>query len=202
MVDAPPGWLTSSSVLLIYLTQNWNWRNTPLIILGISGFEKSIPFKKAHWPNLDDREYRISQGHDSAAALFIDGELIAPLPRSGSVDKNIPATSPSTPSLIALPKEVSHLAMSTRSCTLSISRRIALSTVSTQSRPRSTGMSIHVKLFSPRSLAIWTATLETVLAMLTTIWLTQQAPIFAPGGTTAWLWSSTAWAKCKAPRFI
>lgn len=46
-------------------------------ILGISGFENSIPFKKAHWPNLEEREYRISQGHDSAAALFIDGELIA-----------------------------------------------------------------------------------------------------------------------------
>ena len=48
-----------------------------MIVLGISGFEQSIPFKKLHWPNLDDREYRISQGHDSAAALFIDGELIA-----------------------------------------------------------------------------------------------------------------------------
>src|SRR6266705_523256 len=48
-----------------------------MIVLGISGFEKSIPFKKAHWPNLEEREYRISQGHDSAAALFIDGELIA-----------------------------------------------------------------------------------------------------------------------------
>ncbi|PYT86282.1 MAG: carbamoyltransferase, partial [Acidobacteria bacterium] len=48
-----------------------------MIILGISGFEKSIPFKKAYWPNLEEREYRISQGHDSAAALFIDGELIA-----------------------------------------------------------------------------------------------------------------------------
>src|SRR5437867_13219690 len=48
-----------------------------MIVLGISGFEKSIPFKKAHWPNLDDREYRISQGHDSAAALFVDGALIA-----------------------------------------------------------------------------------------------------------------------------
>lgn len=46
-------------------------------ILGISGFEGSIPFKKAHWPNLEDREYRISQGHDSAAALFVDGEFIA-----------------------------------------------------------------------------------------------------------------------------
>jgi carbamoyltransferase len=46
-------------------------------ILGISGFQNSIPFKKAHWPNLEEREYRISQGHDSAAALFVDGELIA-----------------------------------------------------------------------------------------------------------------------------
>src|SRR5215470_9085649 len=42
-------------------------------ILGISGLEQSVPFKKAHWPNLDEREYRISQGHDSAAALIVDG---------------------------------------------------------------------------------------------------------------------------------
>jgi carbamoyltransferase len=48
-----------------------------LNILGISGFEGSIPFKRAHWPHLEEREYRISQGHDSAAALFIDGKLIA-----------------------------------------------------------------------------------------------------------------------------
>jgi len=46
-------------------------------IVGISGFENSIPFKRTHWPNMDEREYRISQGHDSAAALFVDGELIA-----------------------------------------------------------------------------------------------------------------------------
>ena len=46
-------------------------------ILGISGFEGSIPFKRARWPNLDEREYRISQGHDSAAALIVDGTLVA-----------------------------------------------------------------------------------------------------------------------------
>lgn len=46
-------------------------------ILGINGFEKTIPFKREHWPGLDEREYRISQGHDSAAALFVDGELVA-----------------------------------------------------------------------------------------------------------------------------
>src|SRR5437773_1813688 len=46
-------------------------------ILGISGFEGSIPFKRAHSPNLDEREYRISQGHDSAAALVVDGTVVA-----------------------------------------------------------------------------------------------------------------------------
>jgi carbamoyltransferase len=48
-----------------------------MIVVGISGFENSIPFKKSHWPGLEEREYRISQGHDSAAALVIDGKIIA-----------------------------------------------------------------------------------------------------------------------------
>ena len=46
-------------------------------ILGISGVAGALPFKRAHWPNRDEREYRISQGHDSAAALIIDGEIVA-----------------------------------------------------------------------------------------------------------------------------
>src|SRR5690348_12019399 len=46
-------------------------------ILGISGLEGSVPFKKAHWPGLEEREYRISQGHDSAAALVMDGRIVA-----------------------------------------------------------------------------------------------------------------------------
>src|SRR5580693_1840508 len=46
-------------------------------ILGISGLENSVPFKQKHWPALDPREYRISQGHDAAAALLIDGKLVA-----------------------------------------------------------------------------------------------------------------------------
>jgi len=45
--------------------------------LGISGLEQSSPFKREHWPGLDPREYRISQGYDSAAALVVDGKLIA-----------------------------------------------------------------------------------------------------------------------------
>ena len=46
-------------------------------ILGISGVHDAIRFKRAHWPGLDEREYRISQGHDSAAALAVDGEIVA-----------------------------------------------------------------------------------------------------------------------------
>jgi carbamoyltransferase len=48
-----------------------------MIVLGISGFENAVPFKKSRWPGLDLREYRISQGHDSAAALIVDGEIVA-----------------------------------------------------------------------------------------------------------------------------
>ena len=46
-------------------------------ILGISGFENSMRFKKDRWPELEEREYRISQGHDSAATLIVDGEVVA-----------------------------------------------------------------------------------------------------------------------------
>jgi carbamoyltransferase len=46
-------------------------------VLGISGLENSVPFKRKHWPGLDEREYRISQGHDSAAALVVDGKIVA-----------------------------------------------------------------------------------------------------------------------------
>jgi carbamoyltransferase len=46
-------------------------------ILGVSGLADSIRFKRAHWPALDEREYRISQGFDAAAALVIDGTVVA-----------------------------------------------------------------------------------------------------------------------------
>ena len=45
--------------------------------LGISGLEEASRFKREHWPGLDLREYRISQGFDSAAALVVDGKLVA-----------------------------------------------------------------------------------------------------------------------------
>ncbi len=46
-------------------------------ILGISGLENAMCFKRSQWPGLEEREYRISQGHDSAAALVVNGVPIA-----------------------------------------------------------------------------------------------------------------------------
>jgi carbamoyltransferase len=46
-------------------------------VIGISGLENAISFKRAHWAGLDEREYRIAQGMDAAAALVIDGRLVA-----------------------------------------------------------------------------------------------------------------------------
>ena len=44
---------------------------------GVSGLENAMPFKKAHWAGLGEREYRIAQGMDAAAALVIDGKSVA-----------------------------------------------------------------------------------------------------------------------------
>lgn len=46
-------------------------------ILGISGLTNALSFKKEHWPGLDEREYRIAQGYDAAAALVSNGKTIA-----------------------------------------------------------------------------------------------------------------------------
>lgn len=46
-------------------------------ILGISGIQDAMPFKRTHWPGLEEREYRMSQGHDSAAACVVDGRCVA-----------------------------------------------------------------------------------------------------------------------------
>lgn len=45
-------------------------------ILGISGLDQSLPFRRRQWPGLDEREYRIAQGQDSAAALVLDGQCV------------------------------------------------------------------------------------------------------------------------------
>ena len=46
-------------------------------IVGVSGLANAMPFKRMQWPKLDDREYRISQGHDAAAAIVVDGKIVA-----------------------------------------------------------------------------------------------------------------------------
>jgi carbamoyltransferase len=46
-------------------------------VIGISGLENAMPFKKSRFPDLDEREYRIAQGMDAAAALVVDGKLVA-----------------------------------------------------------------------------------------------------------------------------
>jgi len=46
-------------------------------ILGVSGLERAVQFKKQHWPGLAEREYRIVQGQDAAAALVMDGRVVA-----------------------------------------------------------------------------------------------------------------------------
>ena len=46
-------------------------------VIGISGLDTAVSFKKARWPGLEEREYRIAQGMDAAAALVIDGRLVA-----------------------------------------------------------------------------------------------------------------------------
>ncbi len=46
-------------------------------VIGISGLENAVTFKKARWPGLDERVYGIAGGMDAAAALVIDGKLVA-----------------------------------------------------------------------------------------------------------------------------
>src|SRR5881398_2825730 len=74
---APPRHRVRFLRLPLRLSRERSPKDPQLNILGISGFEGSIPFKRARWHDLDEREYRISQGHDSAAALIVDGTVVA-----------------------------------------------------------------------------------------------------------------------------
>lgn len=51
--------------------------NKPVYILGYSGLDNSLEFKKMEFPDLSTEEIRISQGMDSAAALIKNGKIIA-----------------------------------------------------------------------------------------------------------------------------
>jgi carbamoyltransferase len=46
-------------------------------VIGISGLDNSVAFKRRELPDLDRREYRIAQGFDSAAALVTDDDVAA-----------------------------------------------------------------------------------------------------------------------------
>lgn len=46
-------------------------------ILGYSGLHNSIAFRREHFPDLTEQEYRMCQGLDSAACIFVNGKLIA-----------------------------------------------------------------------------------------------------------------------------
>lgn len=37
-------------------------------VVGVSGLDQTVDFKKAHFPGLSSREYRIAQGFGSAGA--------------------------------------------------------------------------------------------------------------------------------------
>jgi carbamoyltransferase len=56
-------------------------------VLGISGLANAKPFKRSQWPDLDEREYSILPGSNGAAAMVVDGELIA-LQESGTEERS------------------------------------------------------------------------------------------------------------------
>ncbi len=52
-------------------------RPRPAVVLGYSGLDGSAEFKQAAFPDLAEGERRLYQGLDSAAALLVDGRLVA-----------------------------------------------------------------------------------------------------------------------------
>ncbi|MBF6571303.1 MAG: carbamoyltransferase [Candidatus Binataceae bacterium] len=46
-------------------------------IVGVSGLDQAVRFKREQWPGLPERDYRIAQGFDAAAALIVDGVIVA-----------------------------------------------------------------------------------------------------------------------------
>jgi len=67
---------------------------------------------KAPWPSkgalagLDEREYRISQGHDSAAALIVDGIPVAAAAEERSIVRSTVPTSGCLNSLLSVGSRV------------------------------------------------------------------------------------------------
>src|SRR3954452_16349603 len=47
------------------------------VVLGYSGLATSQGFKRRALPGLSEREYAIAQGADAAAAIIVDGKVVA-----------------------------------------------------------------------------------------------------------------------------
>jgi carbamoyltransferase len=52
-------------------------RSAATVVLGFSGLSLARTFKRAMFPELTEREHHITQGADAAAALVVDGQLVA-----------------------------------------------------------------------------------------------------------------------------
>jgi carbamoyltransferase len=48
-----------------------------MIVIGIGGLHNAIGVKRELWPGLSERDYNATQGRDAAAALVVDGEVVA-----------------------------------------------------------------------------------------------------------------------------
>src|SRR6201987_645085 len=60
-------------------------------ILGIGGLAGTRAFQRLNWPGLDDREYPIALGLDAAAALVINGDVVA-TPKEDSFNRLVHTT--------------------------------------------------------------------------------------------------------------
>ena len=85
-------------------------------VIGISGLDSSVAFKRRELPNLDPREYRIAQGFDSAAALVTDDDIAAAVAEERFIGEKSTGAFPRNAILYCLeaaglePADVDHIA--------------------------------------------------------------------------------------------
>src|SRR5215217_2177045 len=85
-------------------------------VIGISGLDNSAAFKRRELPDLDEREYRIAQGFDSAAALVTDNDVAAAVAEERFTGEKSPGAFPRNAILYCLeaaklkPVDIDHIA--------------------------------------------------------------------------------------------
>ena len=169
-------------------------------ILGISGIARSVPFKRAQWPGLEERLYRISQGHDSAAALIVDGEIVAAAAEERFNRKKHCGDFPAGAIQYCLaeaglaPGDVDALV-----------HGFDYSRYEMVFRASELGAREYREVYSKQALLDLVAEhLPGFPADASTRWSitsrTRPAPITPRAGTSAWWSSSTRWARRSAPR--